>query len=329
MNILVTGACGNVGMYAVQELVARGVHVRALDVYTKANGRKMARLGRAVEPFWGDIRDKSLVARAVDGVDAAIHLAYIIPPRSEHDPAWAETINVGGTWNLLHAMASSPLRPRMVFTSSIALYGRTQHLSPPRTVGEALHPYQEYAYHKMTCEQMIHASGIPWVILRFGAVPPIEFGELDPLMFEVRMDDRMEYLAPMDAGASVAAAALKPGIEGKTMLVAGGPSCQVTGRQFMTESFSALGIGMLPESAFTQIPFHCDFMDTEESERLLHYQKHSFRETLALQKRALGWRRLFVPLFRPIIRRKLLAMSPYYHHELGRRVPARPAPVVR
>ena len=329
MNVLVTGACGNVGRYAVQELIKRGAHVRALDVPCRTNRRTMARYPGVVEHWWGDIRDKSFVAQAVDSVHAVIHLAYIIPPRSERDPAWAETINVGGTWNLLQAMAASLLKPRLVFTSSIALYGRTQHLAPPRTVGESLHPYQEYAYHKMTCEQMIHASGVPWVILRFGAVPPIEFGELDPLMFEVRMDDRMEYLAPMDAGASVAAAALKPGIDGKTMLVAGGPSCRVTGREFMTESFNALGIGMLPESAFTQIPFHCDFMDTEESERLLHYQKHSFRETLALQKRALGWKRLFVPLVRPFIRRKLLAMSPYYRYATRGATGTRSAPAIR
>jgi hypothetical protein len=53
-------------------------------------------------------------------------------------------------------------------------------------------------------------------------------------------------------------------------------------------------------------------MDTEESERLLHYQHHSFEETLALQKKSLGWKRLFVPVIRPFLRRKLLAMSPYY-----------------
>ncbi len=80
----------------------------------------------------------------------------------------------------------------------------------------------------------------------------------------------------------------------------------------MQRSFDALGIGMLPESAFSQTPFHCDFMDTKESERLLHYQHHSFDETLALQRKTLGWKKLFVPIVRPFIRRKLLAMSPYY-----------------
>jgi len=100
----------------------------------------------------------------------------------------------------------------------------------------------------MTCEHMLHASGLPWVILRFGAVPPVELRELDPLMFEVRLEDRMEYLAPMDAGTAVAEAAMKPGLEGRTLLVAGGPSCQVTGRQFMERSLQALGIGMLPET---------------------------------------------------------------------------------
>lgn len=317
MRVLVTGAFGNVGTYAIDELLSRGAAVRCLDIPSPMSKRKAGAYARKVEILWGDIRNTEIVARAVKGVDTIIHLAFIIPPKSEHDPKWAETINVGGTWNLLQAALASPRKPRIVFSSSIALYGRTQHLAPPRKADEQLHPYQEYAYQKLTCEQMLHASGLPWTILRFGAVPPIEFGELDPLMFEVRMDDRMEYLAPMDAGVAAAAAAMLPGLEGRTLMVAGGPSCQVTGRQFMQRSFDALGIGMLPESAFSQIPFHCDFMDTEESERLLHYQHHSFEETLALQRKTLGWKRLFVPVIRPFLRRKLLAMSPYYDRRAG------------
>ncbi|MCX6084854.1 MAG: NAD(P)-dependent oxidoreductase [Caldiserica bacterium] len=318
MRVLVTGAFGNVGTYAVDELLRRGTTVRCLDIPSRVSKRKARPFAGKVEILWGDIRKTEVVARAVKGVDAIVHLAFIIPPKSEQRPAWAETINVGGTWNLLQAALASPRKPRIVFSSSIALYGKTQHLPPPRTSEEPLHPDMQYAYQKLTCEHMLHASGLPWVILRFGAVPPIEFGELDPLMFDVRMDDRMEYLAPMDAGAAVASAALLPGLEGRTLMVAGGPSCQVTGRQFMERSFDALGIGMLPESAFSPTPFHCDFMDTEESERLLHYQHHSFEETLALQRKTLGWKVLFVPVVRPFLRRRLLAMSPYYKRPRGR-----------
>ena len=321
MRVLVTGAFGNVGTYAVDELLRRGATVRCLDIPSRASKRKARPYAGKIDIIWGDIRNMKVMARAVQGVDAIVHLAFIIPPKSEQRPTWAETINVGGTWNLLQAALASSRKPRIVFSSSIALYGQTQHLIPPRTAGESLHPDMQYAYHKLTCEHMLHASGLSWVILRFGAVPPIEFGELDPLMFEVRMDDRMEYLAPMDAGTAVAAAAMLPGLEGKTLMVAGGPSCQVTGRQFMQRSFDALGIGMLPESAFSQVPFHCDFMDTEESERLLHYQHHSFEETLALQRQTLGWKRLFVPIVRPFLRRKLLAMSPYYKRPRGRGIP--------
>ena len=315
MNVLVTGAFGNVGTYAIDALLLRGATVRCLDVPSALSQRKARRYTRRVEVLWGDIRDKALVARSVQGVDAIVHLAFIIPPKSEENPAWAETINVGGTWNLLQAALATQARPRIVFSSSIALYGRTQHLPPPRRVDEMLHPYEDYAYHKMTCEHMLHASGLPWVILRFGAVPPVELRELDPLMFEVRLEDRMEYLAPMDAGTAVAEAAMKPGLEGRTLLVAGGPSCQVTGRQFMERSLQALGIGMLPETAFSQTPYHCDFMDTDESERLLHYQQHSFEQTLALQRQALGWKRALVPIAAPFIRHRLLSLSPYYRPE--------------
>ncbi len=225
MKVLVTGAFGNVGTYSVNELLRRGASVRCLDIPSRTSKRKARPYAHKVEIYWGDIRSQEVVAWAVTGVDAIVHLAFIIPPKSEQLPAWAETINVGGTWNLLQAALALPRKPRIVFSSSIALYGKTQHLAPPRTTEELLHPDMQYAYQKLTCEHMLHASGLPWVILRFGAVPPIEFGELDPLMFDVRMDDRMEYLAPMDAGAAVAAAAMLPGLEGRTLMVAGGPSC--------------------------------------------------------------------------------------------------------
>ena len=151
MKVLVTGAFGNVGTYAVDELLSRGATVCCLDIPSPLSKRKARPYAGKVEIIWGDIRDTEVVARAVQGADVIVHLAFIIPPKSEQRPAWAETINVGGTWNLLQAALASKSRPRIVFSSSIALYGRTQHLAPPRKAYELLHPYEDYAYHKMTC----------------------------------------------------------------------------------------------------------------------------------------------------------------------------------
>jgi hypothetical protein len=53
-------------------------------------------------------------------------------------------------------------------------------------------------------------------------------------------------------------------------------------------------------------------MDTEESQRLLKYQKYSFDDLVKETKKRLGIARVFTVLLRPTIRWMLLKKSPYY-----------------
>lgn len=82
MNVLVTGAFGNIGFSTVEELLARGHAVRCFDVPTRANLRAASRLGGKAEVVWGDLREPSEVRRAVQGMEAVIHLAFLIPKLS-------------------------------------------------------------------------------------------------------------------------------------------------------------------------------------------------------------------------------------------------------
>ena len=105
----------------------RGATVRCLDIQSPLSKRNARPYAGKVEIVWGDIRNAEVVARAVQGIDAIVHLAFIIPPKSEQRPAWSETINVGGTWNLLQAalasgtgraLSSAPPSPCMVVRST-------------------------------------------------------------------------------------------------------------------------------------------------------------------------------------------------------------------
>jgi UDP-glucose 4-epimerase len=73
MKILVTGGCGNMGVHVVKSLTQKGHQVRVLDK-DEEGLKKLA--GEHVETFPGNIADKALVRRAVDGVDAILHLAW-------------------------------------------------------------------------------------------------------------------------------------------------------------------------------------------------------------------------------------------------------------
>ncbi len=146
MRILLTGAFGNVGLSALEELLARGHQVRCFDLKTSANVRLARHYARKAEIFWGDLRSKDDVAAAVRDVDVVIHLAFILPRLSacgvelEKEPVLARQVNVGGTRNLIRAMRAQPVPPRLIFSSSLHVYGMTQHLPPPRTGGRPAAP---------------------------------------------------------------------------------------------------------------------------------------------------------------------------------------------
>ena len=82
VNILLTGAFGNVGQSALDAMADQGHRVRALDVDNRRNrGRARQFSGRpGIEILWGDIRDRSVVERASSGCDVVVHLAFVIPP---------------------------------------------------------------------------------------------------------------------------------------------------------------------------------------------------------------------------------------------------------
>jgi UDP-glucose 4-epimerase len=316
MNILLTGAFGNIGTSTLKELTKRGHHIRCFDMQNRTNEKTARKFGDAIETMWGDLRNPADLRAAVKGQDVVIHLAFVIPKlsatgiQSEEQPEWARAINVGGTRNLLDAMQSEAPDARMIFISSIHVYGPTQDLPAPRRVSENVHPIEHYARHKIECEQMVKNAGMPWLILRLAAAMPIRL-IIDTGMFDVPLNNRIEFVHSRDVGLAIANALQTEAAWGKTLLIGGGQSCQMRYRDMMNDILKAVGIGKMPEEAFTTKPFAVDWMDTDESQRLLQYQTRTLDHYVKDTRRKLSWRIPFIKLFRGTIRRKLLKQSPY------------------
>jgi len=64
----------------------------------------------------------------------------------------------------------------------------------------------------------------------------------------------------------------QPGRLGPLAADRGGTRCQYYYREIVERVLTAAGVGMLPEAAFTTAPFATDWLDTAESQRLLHYK---------------------------------------------------------
>ncbi len=322
MNVLLTGAFGNVGTSTLEELIKQGHTVRCFDLKTKANERKARRFKGQIEVVWGDLRRPEDVAEAVHDQEVVIHLAFIIPKmsatgvESEARPDWAWEINVEGTRNLFDAMKALPSSPKIIFASSYHVFGRTQNQPPPRTISDPVQPIEHYTHHKVECEHKVKASGLEWAILRLAATLPLAI-KLDPGMFDVPLNNRMEYVHTRDVGLAMANAVSSEDVWGKTLLIGGGPRCQYYYREIVGRILDATGVGMLPEEAFGSTPFCTDWVDTAESQRILNYQRRDLGDYVQEMTALLGYRRHLIRLFRPIVRHWLLKKSPYFRDSRG------------
>jgi UDP-glucose 4-epimerase len=317
MRVLLTGAFGNVGSSTLRELLAQGHTVRCFDIPSKANQRAARRLRGRAEVVWGDLRRPEDVARAVADQEVVIHLAFIIPKLSatgvgvDDRPDWAREINVGGTQNLLEAMKAQPKPPKIIFASSVHVYGRTQDKPPCRTADDPLEATDDYSQHKILCEQMVRNSGLEWAIFRFGVVFPLAL-KLDPAMFDVPLDTRLEFVHTRDVGLALANAVSCPDIWGRVLLIGGGERCRFYYRDVVRFLLEKMGVGMLPERAFGKTPFCIDWLDTRESQKLLRYQHRSLEDYAREMAALMGPKRYLLRMFRPLVRRMLLKRSPYF-----------------
>jgi len=259
-----------------------------------------------------EITDPAAVARATEGVDAVIHLAAMIPPAADEQPDRAHAVNVAGTANVIAACRARPNPPRLLFTSTFDVHGRTQDRPPPRRVDDPLVATDPYTAHKIEGERLVRESGLTWTVLRLTDVPVLGPRAPHPIMFEIGPDNRIEAVHADDAGLAIATALRTPQVWGRVLFVGGGPSCQVTYREYLTRLLAAMGVKPLPDKAFSDAEYVTDWVDSTESEALMHYQRHTFDDIAEAIAASLGWRRRLVPLVEPFARRTMLKLSPYY-----------------
>jgi len=130
MHILITGAAGMIGRKLTARLVRDcALNGRAIDRLTLtdiAAPEPPAGAAFTVAAEAGDLSAPGAAARAVAGrPDAIFHLAAIVSGEAEADFDKGYRVNFAGTRELLEAirMAGDGYRPKLVFASSIAVFG--------------------------------------------------------------------------------------------------------------------------------------------------------------------------------------------------------------
>ena len=161
MQVLITGGAGFLGRRLAEALLGRG-RLRGPDGEEQSVDRIVLvdinssgpmtdpRIIQATE----DIADPEVVEKLVGERPASIfHLAAVVSGMAEADFALGMRINLDATRLLLEASRTRAFRPRIVFTSSVAVYGGEL----PATVLEttAVRPQTSYGTQKAMAELLI------------------------------------------------------------------------------------------------------------------------------------------------------------------------------
>jgi nucleoside-diphosphate-sugar epimerase len=128
MNVLVIGAAGMIGRKFCEELAKRSsIGGRPVDQLTMADTITPVAPGGApfsVHPFSADISDASVAeSLAADRPDIIYHLAAVVSGEAESDFDKGYRVNLSGIQRLFEAVRRANYRPRIVFSSSIAVFG--------------------------------------------------------------------------------------------------------------------------------------------------------------------------------------------------------------
>ena len=120
-HIVVTGAGGFIGSRLVTRLLAdprfRAARITAIDTTLPV-------LDRRVRAIVGDMTTPAILGEIVKGsADLVFHLAGVLGGAAEADYARARRVNVDASLDLLEGLRDAGRRPRVVFASSIAVFG--------------------------------------------------------------------------------------------------------------------------------------------------------------------------------------------------------------
>ncbi len=189
MKIVITGGTGFLGLRLARALLARGSLIgasgspEAIDAMVLfdavAPGTRPDGLDERVEIVTGDITDRALVSRLIAGTSVSVfHFASVVSAGAEQDFDLALEVNLTGGLNVLEACRASDGLSRLVFTSSMAVFGGA---AMPETVADdtKITPQSTYGMTKVINELLVNdytrkgfldgrGARLPTVIIRPG-----------------------------------------------------------------------------------------------------------------------------------------------------------------
>lgn|SRR5689334_14628452 len=158
MHILITGAAGMIGRKLTARLAKdaslNGKAIERLTLIDVVAPEKPRAISARVETATSDLSSPGAAAKAVgERPDVIFHLAGVVSGEAEIDFDKGYRVNLDGTRALFEAVRSAGIKPKLVFTSSIAVFGAPF----PSSIPDDFHltPLTSYGTQKAICELLL------------------------------------------------------------------------------------------------------------------------------------------------------------------------------
>jgi D-erythronate 2-dehydrogenase len=160
MHILITGAAGMIGRKLTEQLVVdRGLDNQPVEKLTLVDivaPERPKGFSDHVKTRAADLADPGVAEKAIsERPDVIFHLAGVVSGEAETNFEKGYRTNLDGMRALLEAIRKTGdgYKPRLVFTSSMAVYGAPFH----NVIDDEFHltPLTSYGTQKMMCEAML------------------------------------------------------------------------------------------------------------------------------------------------------------------------------
>ena len=168
-KILITGGLGFIGTNLISYLTGKNYEIAVLDDESLG---KRSHVREPIQFIRGSICDRSLVDKALEGVDAVVHLAaHTRVVESMENPTCNFEVNVNGSFTLLSAMRDARIDRWINASTGGAILGEVK---PPVHEGMVPYPTAPYGASKLAvegyCSAFNTAYGMRGITLRFSNV---------------------------------------------------------------------------------------------------------------------------------------------------------------
>jgi nucleoside-diphosphate-sugar epimerase len=162
MRVVITGGAGFLGRRLARAILERGRLTDAAGAVREVRELVLVDVAAAegfsdprVRSIAGDVTDPALVAAAIAAdADSVFHLAAVVSGEAEADFDLGWRVNFDATRLLLERCRALPRPPKVVFASSVAVFGGALPDVVPDT--QALAPQSSYGAQKVVGEVLVH-----------------------------------------------------------------------------------------------------------------------------------------------------------------------------